>query len=36
MKTVMMVATKRAGEPCDEIAPTHVVRFDPTFDTNRC
>jgi len=29
MKPVMMVATERASEPGDEIAPTHMIRFNP-------
>src|ERR1700687_5697754 len=28
MKPIMMVATERACEPCDVIAPAHVVCFD--------
>jgi hypothetical protein len=28
MKPVMMIATERACEPCDEMAPAHMVGFD--------
>src|SRR5271167_3900357 len=29
MKTVMVLAAERAGEPCNVIAPANMVRFDP-------